>query len=305
MPTPLDAQSNLDVDACKRLVVHVADGGASGLWLMGTGAGFASLATRTRAAAIDAYFLANAGRLPVIVGVSDNSLDVIRENLSALHSYEPIGVFATAPYYFRYDEEDVVRFFRQIADASPFPFVIYHNETNTKTSLTIPVVRELSQHDNIVGIKDSTCDLGYHLQLLAEFADREDFRVISGDDYGVICGPAVGTKTFVAAAPLIAPDLVGALARAVAVGDVATSRRLQRLHSHLLQIYSLRSGSDSGFLAGQATALALLGLTAGVTPEPCRPASAEETEFVRSALVSAGVVQPEQRQQSIPDNKEI
>lgn len=289
MPTPLDADGLLDRAACKAIVEHVREGGVDGLWVMGTGAGFASLSPTLRREAIAAYFDA-ADSLPVMVGVSDNSLATVRENLRELDQYAPVAVFSSAPHFYIYDEHDLETFFRSAADAAEVPFVIYNNDTNTKTPISLDLVEALSDHPNIAGIKDSTCNLAYHLQLLDRFHDHDDFRIISGDDWGLALGPAVGTAAFVAASPLIGPKLVGELKDAVDSGAIERARELQHLHTTLMNIYGLRNGTDSGFLAAQAAALHLLGLATAMTPEPCRPPDAREIALVRDVLAATGLL---------------
>jgi dihydrodipicolinate synthase/N-acetylneuraminate lyase len=51
---------------------------------------------------------------------------------------------------------EVLTYYRAIADRSPLPIVIYSIPKFTRYEIPVEVVRELAQHPNIIGIKDSS-----------------------------------------------------------------------------------------------------------------------------------------------------
>ena len=145
--------------------IDLIGGGVHGLWVMGSGSAMPCLTQSQRTQAITAISNANGKRLPILAGVSDTSLDHPIANAHQVESLGADAVFASAPYYCAFDDQDIETFFPQLASASPLPLVVYHNPFNSKIPLDLDLVDALSSHENIVGIKDSSCSLGYHLDL--------------------------------------------------------------------------------------------------------------------------------------------
>lgn len=291
VPTPFGASREVDEAALERIVNHLIKGGVHGLWVMGSGSALPCLTPSQRSRALAAIVRANRGRLPILAGVSDTSLD---QAIAHAHEAETLGVdaiFSIAPYYYTLDARDIRSYFERLASASPLPMVIYHNPFNSKIALDCDLIAALADHDRIVGVKDSSCSLGFHLELLNRFGKRKDFHVFQGDDSAMAAGTWHGAAGFVAATPLIAPALAVGLYNAARAGDAAAVRVLQSRCTDLLGIFtSVRPGSnDSNFLAGQCAALAALGLCENIPPKPVRPYTKIEMNKVRRILARNAV----------------
>src|SRR5262245_63676777 len=73
LATPLRDEDELDVAGLERLIEHVLAGGVHGLFLLGTTGEGPALSYRLRYELIDRGCRQVAGRVPVLVGVSDPS----------------------------------------------------------------------------------------------------------------------------------------------------------------------------------------------------------------------------------------
>jgi 4-hydroxy-tetrahydrodipicolinate synthase len=291
VPTPFTPSHKVDTAAIARIVNHLIRGGVHGLWVMGSGAGFAGLTRAQRRQALAAVVKVNRHRLPILAGVSDTALDQAIVNAREAAALGADAVFAIAPYYYTLDTTDIRAFFEELASASPLPLVIYHNPFNSKIQLGLDTISALSRHKNIVGIKDSSCSIGFHLELLARFGKRKDFNVFQGDDGAMAAATWHGAAGLVAATPVFAPALAVRLYEGAKAGDIATVRSLQRKCTDLLGVFTVRPGvSDSHFLAGQQAALAVLGLCHNVPVRPVRTYTASELRQVRDILARNGVL---------------
>jgi len=294
VPTPMTDDCEIDEAAIGRIIDHLVVGGVHGLWVMGSGSGFAAFSLQERSRVVQTVFAANRNRLPILVGVSDTSLSQVIANTQEAARLGATAVFAIPPYYYFLDECDVRTFFEQLASASPLPVVIYYNPFNSKIRFSLDTIATLADHPNIVGIKDSSCEFSFHLNLLACFADREDFRVFQGDDGPMAASVLHGTVGLVAATPAFAPQLVVELYQAAVAGDSMKVRRLQPKCTDLLNVFTIRGPfDDSNFLAGQHAALAALGLCGRTPPSPCRPYSDQEIQQVHQILSRNGLVVPD------------
>src|SRR5580658_2115572 len=71
--TPLRARDELDVAGLERLVEHILAGGVHGLFVLGTTGEAPSLSYRLRRELIERTCRQVAGRVPVLVGITDTA----------------------------------------------------------------------------------------------------------------------------------------------------------------------------------------------------------------------------------------
>ncbi len=101
MVTPLIDNNTLDRDGTVRLVEHMIAGGVHGIFILGTTGEAQSLAYHLRYELTELVCSAVAGRVPVLVGVTDTSLE---ESLRLAHKAAECGaaaVVAAPPLLFR------------------------------------------------------------------------------------------------------------------------------------------------------------------------------------------------------------
>jgi 4-hydroxy-tetrahydrodipicolinate synthase len=133
--TPLLAADAIDVGGLERLVEHVVSGGVHGLFVLGTTGEGPSLSHRLQKELIDRVVRLVAGRVPVLVGISDTSME---ESLSLARAAATSGadaVVATTPYYFPAGQEPLVRWGRDLASHVPLPLLLYNMPEMTKVVL--------------------------------------------------------------------------------------------------------------------------------------------------------------------------
>jgi hypothetical protein len=73
MITPLRDRDELDVPGLERLIEHILAGGVHGLFILGTSGEAPSLSYRLRRELVDRVCRQVAGRVPVLVGITDTS----------------------------------------------------------------------------------------------------------------------------------------------------------------------------------------------------------------------------------------
>ena len=84
------------------------------------------------------------------------------------------AVVVTAPYYFGWSESETEAYFRAIADRVSLPVVLYDIPGRTHNEITRDVILRLSEHPNIVGLKDTTTQAGRFIDMLLELEQRPD-----------------------------------------------------------------------------------------------------------------------------------
>src|SRR5690349_7213390 len=117
--TPLLDRDTLDAAGLERLLDHVITGGVHGVFILGTSGELAALSPRLRRELIDRTLRHVAGRVPVVVGVTDTwageSVGLARKAADA----GATAVVVTVPYYLPPDQVELERSVRMLLDEQP------------------------------------------------------------------------------------------------------------------------------------------------------------------------------------------
>ena len=92
------------------------------------------------------------------------------------------AIVAAAPYYFDVSQSALEAWFRELADRSPLPVMLYNMPSCVGVTLDLEIVDALSHHANVAGIKDSGGDWTYFQELCNKHRDREDFVIFMGPE---------------------------------------------------------------------------------------------------------------------------
>lgn len=180
--TPLRARDELDVPGLERLLEYELQGGVHGIFVLGSTGEAASLSQKTRRDAVEQTCRIVAGRVPVLVGITDT---VFADSIALARHAASAGaqvVVATSPFYFLISQEELTRWFQQLVDESPLPLLLYNIPMLTKVMLEPPMVRKMMGSPRVIGIKDSSGDVAYLRQLLEMGRERSDWSVLVGQE---------------------------------------------------------------------------------------------------------------------------
>ncbi|XP_054975255.1 4-hydroxy-2-oxoglutarate aldolase, mitochondrial isoform X2 [Sorex araneus] len=103
------------------------------------------------------------------------------------------AVMVVTPCYYRgrMDSAALIHHYTKVAELSPIPVVLYSVPANTGLDLPLEAVVTLSQHPNIVGIKDSGGDVT-RIGLMVHKTKGQDFQVLAGSAGFLLAAYAVG-----------------------------------------------------------------------------------------------------------------
>jgi len=180
--TPLRARDQLDHAGLERLVEHVLAGGVRGLFILGTTGEAPSLSYRLRRELIDCVTKQVAGRVPILVGVTDTSfVETVSLSRHAAEAGATALVLAT-PYYFPAGQTELFDYVENLVRELPLPLVLYNMPSLTKVWFEIETLERLASHSSIVGVKDSSGDLAYFQRAVGLKAIRPDWSIMIGPE---------------------------------------------------------------------------------------------------------------------------
>ena len=111
-----------------------------------------------------------------------SGLNDMLENAKAMADAGADIAVMTAPGYFDYSQEEIKNIFLRFIDQSPLPVLVYDIPDFTGVKLDEGLISDLVQHENVVGIKDSSGDRERFLSLLDHFKARDDLYVFQGKE---------------------------------------------------------------------------------------------------------------------------
>lgn len=179
--TPFKKDFSIDVEALKKIVDFVIDGGVEYLVILGTTAETVTLNEEEKELVISTIVKANAGRLPLVLGVGGNDTMKLVEELTKRDFSKMDAILSVSPYYNRPTQEGIYQHFKAIAEASPVPIILYNVPGRTASNmLPSTVIRLANDFKNIIAIKEAAGDIVQAMRLIKD--KPSDFLVISGDD---------------------------------------------------------------------------------------------------------------------------
>ena len=94
----------------------------------------------------------------LIAGVGRESVKATVELAEAAARFQYDAVLVRTPTYYagQMSSQAVLHYFRSVADRSPLPVLLYNIPQCAPYNIPIELVAELAQHENIIGIKDSS-----------------------------------------------------------------------------------------------------------------------------------------------------
>ena len=158
--TPLTEDGKIIESALRKHIEQQIDAGASGLLLLGSMGIQATVLVSECTRAVEIAVDEVGGRVPLFVGIMDNSIAKIRERLELIGADKKIdGVVLTVPYYSIPSERDAVCFFNAVAQISPYPVYIYDLSVVTQFKVSMSLIDALIDNEKIKGMKSANWEL--------------------------------------------------------------------------------------------------------------------------------------------------
>ena len=179
--TPFKSDLSIDTDALSNIVKYQIDNGVDYLVVLGTTAETSTLNLAERQLVIDTVVAANAGQLPLVLGVGGNDTAAVVDELKTSDFSNFCAILSVSPYYNKPTQEGIYQHFKAIANASSLPVILYNVPGRTASNiLPSTVIRLAREFDNIVAIKEAAGDIVQAMKIIE--SKPKDFLVISGDD---------------------------------------------------------------------------------------------------------------------------
>jgi 2-dehydro-3-deoxy-D-pentonate aldolase len=280
MVTPLLSNGELDRKGTERLIRHLTHGGVHGIFILGTTGEASSLKPAIKKELIEITCKETLGQHLILVGITHTALDVSLKIAKTAKENGADAVVAAPPYYFSLDQEDLFKYYIKLADLSPLPLFLYNFPVMTKNTLEPETVHKLSQHPNIVGIKDSSGNGVYFQKLLALKKVKPEFSILIGPEEMLSQSVLSGCDGGVSGGANIFPNLYVRLFEAAKNRDFEMISKIQPLILEISKNIYGCSPKTSSYLCGVKESLYYLGICEPHIAPPLQSVNAQTKEII-------------------------
>jgi len=272
MVTPLQTPTQLDVGAVERLVEHILTADVAGLFILGTSGEGPNLGYRVRRQLIELVCKRVRDRVPVLVGITDTSFAEAVDLARFAGEAGASALVAAPPYYFQPCTSELLRFVERLSESVPLPLFLYNMPAHAMDI------------ENVVGLKDSSGDVGYLHAARRLCSLRDDWTLLVGPEHLTAEFVLFGGHGGVNGGANFFPKLFVDLYKAAANRDVSRVMELQEEVLRIGAIYEAGCGQTS-VIRGIKCALNCMGITSDVMAEPAIPLGPCEHEKVRRIIM--------------------
>jgi len=268
MVTPVTEQGEIDVLAVQRIMKLFVQHGISPLLMGTTGEGNSvspeqgAIFVETAATCRSEVSMRSNKQITIYAGLTGCCFS---EHVRMANLYHKLGadvIVATLPSYYALTDEQMYNYYKTLADNITAPLMLYNIKATTHMSIPVEVVKRLSTHPNIVGLKDSERDAERMDQCLAISRENPDFSFFCGWAAQSANSLQKGADGIVPSTGNFTPDMFAELYNAALSGDTKKANDLQKETDDIARIY------QEGRTLGQS--LAALKVMMG-TKDLCQP----------------------------------
>ncbi len=209
--TPVTESGKLNEHVYRKLLDYFLENGVHGVFPFGTTGEFYAFDNGFFQHMLEVTKDAVGGRMDIYAGANHITTRGVIEIARIARKVGVEALSVLTPMFISQTQEELYNFYREVADSTDLPIVIYNNRPKTNVTVEPSTIQRLSKIPNIVAVKDSTGDMTNTEEYIRLTRDNPDFRVLMGRDtliYAALCYGASGAITSCAnVAPKIAVDI--------------------------------------------------------------------------------------------------
>lgn len=282
VPTPFSESGELATEKLWSNIDSWNGTGLIGYLVLGSTGEFPHLSHDEKLAVIETAREATPSDKLLLVGTGELSTRGTLEMTRQAADRGADAAVVVTPFYYKrlLEDEHLAAHYRRIADHSPIPIIIYLIPQFSGVYLRPEIVAELAEHENIIGLKESSGDLTQLKDLFREVKSTE-FSILVGAPTILKDALALGAAGAVLAVACLAPQASVALDAECRRG----SARIDYLQERLSRLSRKTTVCGIGHLKA---ALDLTGRYGYLPRSPLPAPSEEDRREIEQAIEDCG-----------------
>lgn len=261
--TPFTHDEEIDVAGLRKNISAWTRTGIKGYVALGSTGERVNLDEREYLFVVEAAREEVPGELTFIVGAGQQSTRGTIAEIKKAATAGADAVLVLTPHFYKTanTQEALRRHFMAVADGSPVPVFLYSMPSLTGIKIAPETVAALSEHENILGIKDSSADVE-GLRRTVEMTPQ-DFFVLTGNGTVLCEALNAGAIGGILAVGCVAPELCLKIYQATTNNEQESAIALQRTLTPLAAAVTTRYG-----IGGLKAAMDMVGYNGGSVRSP-------------------------------------
>ena len=279
LTTPFSSDGSISIADLKHNIQQYNKIGLAGYVVMGS-TGESVLLSKSEMEAVLVAVKETASREKKLIagtGAESTAETIERTKRAAELGYD--AALVKTPYYYKpvYKPEVYLQHYRRVADASPIPVLLYSVPQFTGVALESPEVIALAEHQNIIGIKESSGNVQRVAEIIA--GTSSDFQVLVGSAGTNYPSLAIGARGAILALGSALPDKCVELYELFRRGQHEKARELQEVILRASKLIVSECG-----IAGVKYTMDQRGYRGGLPRLPLLPLKEEQKNRVNALL---------------------
>ncbi|HEY8205071.1 MAG TPA: dihydrodipicolinate synthase family protein [Pyrinomonadaceae bacterium] len=275
--TPFTANDEVDTAALKGNIGRWNGTGITGYVILGSTGERVNLDEREYLQVIETARQAVPGTMTFIVGAGQQSTRGTIGEIERAANAGAEAVLVITPHYYRsaITQDALVDHYTMVADASRIPIILYSMPDLTGITIEPETAARLSEHENIIGMKDSSNDVTKFRKTVSLVG--KDFAMTIGNGTVFSDSLQAGARGGILAVGCVAPDVCLEIYRTVRAGEIDRATALQEKLVPLARAVTKTYG-----IGGLKAALEMAGYVGGAVRAPLiRPSEAARDEIAQ------------------------
>lgn len=222
--TPFN-EKGIDFESFGKLIEWQIQEGVNGIVACGTTGEGSTLSDEEHRMAIKFVVDQVNGRVPVIAGTGSNDIAYAIDLTKFACEAGADAMLVVTPYYNKATQKGLVELFTKIADESTKPIILYNVPSRTGINMTAQTCQILSEHPNIVGMKEASGDISQIAEMAQLCGDKID--IYSGNDDQIVPVMSLGGVGVISVVSNVMPRETVEICERYFKGDTEGSRDLQ------------------------------------------------------------------------------
>ncbi len=281
--TPFDKNGATDFDALGKIIEFQIEGKTDALIACGTTGEASTMDDKEHLKVIEYIVKKVDGRIPVIAGAGSNDTRHGIELIKEAQKTGADGLLLVTPYYNKTSQRGLIKHYTAMADSVDIPVILYNVPGRTGVNIAPETLLALSEHENIIGMKEASGNMSQVIKMLSLCGDKIDFY--SGCDDLNVPIVAMGGKGTISVLANVAPLQSHQMMKYALEGDIKNAAKMQLEAIDLI---------DSLFCDVNPIpvkeAMNMLGFNGGTVRLPLYEMSAENVQRVKKSLQDYGLL---------------
>jgi len=223
------------------------------------------------------------GNMDVIVHVGSSNVDISLELARHAEDVGAHAVASTPPFYYRYDDDCVLAYFRRLLHATDIPLFVYNIPSRVGYGVSPTLLSKLAD-EGVAGVKDTSGDIILFYQYMMKVGKR-DFTFLVGSERLLLPSMIAGAHGCVSGLSNAFPEHVVDLYKLIEGGEIEEAVKKQFFLIELSDLLHIFPSIPAIYAV-----LKMRGVDVGYLKEPHKPLSDEEKERLRRLLEERGLL---------------